>query len=242
MGLLFVLGVGLIAGVVSGIIGTGSSIMLVPVLAFVYGPKEAVPIMAVAAVMANASRILAWWREVDWRAFAAYAGPGALAAVAGARTLLVLPPRGVDLAIGAFLVSMVPARRWLGAHLLRLNLWHLATAGAVIGFLTGIVVSTGPISVPVFVGYGLAKGAFIGTEAAGSLAVYASKTLTFQEAGALPSSTLLKGLVVGTSLMIGAFLAKPFVLRLSPDVFRYVMDGLMLASGASMIWSAASAS
>jgi uncharacterized membrane protein YfcA len=64
---LFVLAVGLVAGTISGIVGTGSSIMLMPVLVYQYGPKQAVPIMAVAAVMANLSRILAWWREVDWR-------------------------------------------------------------------------------------------------------------------------------------------------------------------------------
>ena len=64
LGFLFVLIVGLIAGTISGIVGTGSSIMLMPVLIYQYGPKEAVPIMAVAAVMANLSRILAWWREV----------------------------------------------------------------------------------------------------------------------------------------------------------------------------------
>src|SRR6266851_3907414 len=60
---LFVLAVGLVAGTVSGIVGTGSSIMLMPVLVYQYGPKQAVPIMAIAAVMANLSRILAWWRE-----------------------------------------------------------------------------------------------------------------------------------------------------------------------------------
>ena len=65
MGFLFVLTVGLIAGTISGIVGTGSSIMLMPVLIYEYGPKQAVPIMAVAAVMANLSRIVAWWREVD---------------------------------------------------------------------------------------------------------------------------------------------------------------------------------
>jgi hypothetical protein len=36
MGLLLILGICLFAGVVSGVIGTGSSIMLVPVLAHVY--------------------------------------------------------------------------------------------------------------------------------------------------------------------------------------------------------------
>jgi hypothetical protein len=55
---LFILAVGLVAGTLSGIVGTGSSIMLMPVLIYEYGPKQAVPIMAIAAVMANLSRIL----------------------------------------------------------------------------------------------------------------------------------------------------------------------------------------
>ena len=83
MGFLFVLIVGLLAGTISGIVGTGSSIMLMPVLVYQYGPKQAVPIMAVAAVMANLSRILAWWREVDWRACAAYSVTGIPAAALG---------------------------------------------------------------------------------------------------------------------------------------------------------------
>ena len=35
---LFVLAVGLVAGTISGIVGTGSSIMLMPVLFYQYGP------------------------------------------------------------------------------------------------------------------------------------------------------------------------------------------------------------
>src|SRR5579864_2845000 len=55
---LFIFAVGLVAGTISGIIGTGSSIMLMPILVYQYGPKQAVPIMAIASVMANLSRIL----------------------------------------------------------------------------------------------------------------------------------------------------------------------------------------
>jgi uncharacterized protein len=238
MALLLILLIGLVAGTVSGIVGTGSSIMLVPVLAYVYGPKEAVPIMAVAAVMANLSRILAWWRVVDWRAVAAYAVTGIPAAALGARTMLVLPPSAVDAAIGLFLLSMIPARRWLAANLIQLRLPHLAVAGAIIGFLTGIVASTGPASVPVFIGYGLTKGAFIGTEAAASLAIYVTKTITFQGLGALPIGDILKGLTVGASLMLGSFIAKPLVLRLTPDTFRHIMDALLLVSGTSLLWGA----
>src|SRR5258705_1650897 len=67
---LFVLAVGLVAGTISGIVGTGSSIMLMPVLVYQYGPKQAVPIMAVAARVGHPSRILAWWGAGRLRAAA----------------------------------------------------------------------------------------------------------------------------------------------------------------------------
>ena len=232
MGFLFILILGLIAGTISGIVGTGSSIMLMPVLVYQYGPKQAVPIMAIAAVMANLSRILAWWREVDSRACAAYSITGIPAAALGARTLLALPSHAVDVAIG---LSMVPVRHWLARHALKANLWHLAIGGAVIGYLTGIVVSTGPLSVPLFLFYGLTKGAFLATEAASSLGLYLSKSVTFERFGALTPDIALKGLIAGFSLMLGAFIAKPFVLHLQPNIFRLIMDGIMLAAGLSLL-------
>ncbi len=57
---------------------------------------------------------------------------------------------------------------------------------------------------------------------------------TFERFGALTPDNTLKGLIAGASLMSGAFIAGRFVLRLEADVFRLVMDGIMLAAGISM--------
>ncbi|QOZ25531.1 sulfite exporter TauE/SafE family protein [Bradyrhizobium sp. CCBAU 51753] len=238
MGYVFVLIVGLFAGTIAGVVGTGSSIMLMPVLVYQFGPKQAVPIMAVAAVMANFSRILAWWRDVDRRACAAYSVTGIPAAALGARTLLALPSHAVDIAIGVFLIAMVPVRHWLARHQLKANLLHMMIGGAVIGYLTGIVASTGPLSVPLFLFYGLTKGAFLATEAASSLGLYLSKSVTFERFGALTADVAFKGLIAGASLMAGAFIAKRFVLHLKPEAFRLIMDGIMLAAGVALLWSA----
>ncbi len=235
---LFVLSVGLVAGIFGGIVGTGTSIMLLPVLAYAFGPKQAVPIMAIAAIMANMARVMAWWRDVDWRAVAAYTIPGVPAAALGARTLLVLPSGAVDAAIGVFLIAMIPLRRWFAARAVTLPLWSLAIVGVVAGFLTGIVASTGPITVPIFMSYGLTRGALLGTEAAGSLAVYISKALTFRRFDALPLDIILTGLIAGSSLFAGAFIAKRVVLRFDADTFRLMMEGLMLVAGLSMLWNA----
>ena len=107
-----------------------------------------------------------------------------------------------------------------------------------IGYLTGIVVSTGPLSVPLFLFYGLTRGAFLATEAASSLGIYFSKSVTFERFGALTPDIALKGLIAGASLMFGAFIAKRFVLRLEPEVFRRLMDAIMLVAGLSTLWTA----
>lgn len=233
-----VLVVGYFAGVVSGIVGTGATIILLPVLVFAFGPREAVPIMAVVALMSNFAKITSWWKEIDWRACAAYAAGGIPAAALGARTLLILPEKIVDVALGLFFLVMIPGRRWLAARNFIIGPWLLVLAGAVIGFLTGIVVSTGPLSVPVFTAYGLVKGAFIATEAASSLALYISKAITFRSFGALPTDILLRGLIAGSSVMAGTYTARLIVERLSVAVFQHLLEVVMLVSGLSLLWAA----
>ena len=238
MDFVLVLLLGLVAGTVGGIVGFGTSIMLLPALVITFGPREAVPIMAVASIMANASRVAVWWREVNWPVVAAYSATGIPAAALGALTLLRLPPGVVEVALGLFFIAMIPLRRWMTRHHWRLTLAHMAMVGAGIGFLTGIVVSTGPINAPFFLAFGLVKGAYLSTEAMASLAVYLAKALTFRGLGAMPWDTLFKGLIIGSTLTAGAFVAKRFVLRLDPDKFRLWMDGLLLMAGLTMLWTA----
>ncbi len=233
-----VLVVGYIAGVLSGIVGTGVTIILLPVLVFAFGPREAIPIMAIVALMSNFAKITSWWKEIDWRATAAYAAGGIPGAALGARTLLILPERAVDIALGLFFLAMIPGRRWLAARNFKIGLWLLVLAGAVIGFLTGIVVSTGPISVPIFTAHGLVKGAFIATEAASSLALYISKAITFRTFGALPTDIVLKGLIAGSSVMAGTYTARLIVERLSVATFQRLLEVVMLVSGLSLLWAA----
>ena len=238
MDFVFILALGLVAGTLSGIVGFGSSIMLMPVLVIAFGPLQAVPIMAIAAILANLSRIMVWWREVDWRTVGAYSATAAPFAALGAATLLVLPARLIEAGLGVFFIAMIGVRRWMAAHQLKISLAKLALIGVPVGYLTGVVVSTGPIPAPIFLAAGLVKGAFLSSEAAASLAVYFAKAAVFRSFGALPLEIIAKGLIIGSTLMAGAFIAKRFVLKLEPHRFRLLMDGMMLLSGASLLIAA----
>ncbi|MEZ0307907.1 MAG: sulfite exporter TauE/SafE family protein [Ramlibacter sp.] len=239
MDFVLVLILGLVAGTLGGIVGFGTSIMVMPALVLVFGPRQAVPIMAIASIMANASRVAAWWREVDWRTTAAYAVTGVPAAILGARTLLVLPPGVIEAVLGGFFIAMIPVRRWMASQDWKLSRGHMAVVGAGIGFLTGIVASTGPLNAPFFLMHGLVKGAYLGTEAMASLALFAAKAVTFRTLDALPAEAIVQGLIVGSSLMAGAFIAKRYVAQIDAQRFRLLMDGLLLVAGLTMLWAAA---
>ena len=229
---------GLLAGCLSGIVGTGASIVLLPILVFAFGPQQAIPIMAVAAVMGNIAKVLSWWRIVNWRAFAAYSLPGAVGAALGARTLLELPPHLAETVLGVFFLALIPGRRLLQSHHLGLGLAGLAVAGGVIGFLSGIVLSTGPISIPVFAAFGLTQGGLISTEAASSLVVSIGKVGAFYAAGALPPAAMIKGLLIGATVMAVAFMGRQVLMRMSARMFELVLDAMLATAGISMLVAA----
>jgi uncharacterized membrane protein YfcA len=235
---LFVLVAGLFAGTLGGIVGTGSSLVLMPILIVMFGPRQAVPIMAIAAIMGNLGRVLAWRRDIDWRACGAYCTTAVPGAMIGVRLLLTIPPGVAETALGVFFLSLIPVRRWLARREFRLTLTHLTLLGAPLGVLTGLVVSTGPLTVPLFTFYGLERGAFLGTEAAGSIGMYVAKVATFEALGALPPEVVVQGLIVGSTLMAGSFVGRFVVLALSPGAYRTLIDGLMLCSGVSLLWAA----
>lgn len=102
---IYVTVIALLDGVLSGIVGTGSSLLLMPVMVSAFGPKVAIPIMAFAVILGNFSRIVVWWNEIDWRATVAYTIP---AASLGAHMLLVLPTWTIEGGIGYFFLDHDP--------------------------------------------------------------------------------------------------------------------------------------
>jgi uncharacterized protein len=226
---------GLVAGVLSGVLGFGSSAIMLPIIIYAFGTKAAVPIMAVAALLANCARVTIWFKEIKWRAVFSFSITAVPAAYFGARTLIVLDSAIVDIALGIFFVSVVGFQRILGSKTFHIKNIHLATAGLFLGFLAGVVASTGPINSPFFLWYGLTKGAYIGTEAAASLFVYFTKVSVFSLSKFLSLQHFIYGVLVGISLMIGSYISKFFVQRMDTKWFRLFVEIALVLVGVSMI-------
>ena len=111
----------------------------------------------------------------------------------------------------------------------------MSLVGAVIGYLTGIVATTGAINTPFFLAYGLTKGAYLGIEAASTLSILFTKGVTFHQLGFLNTTAIVQGLLIGVFVLIGAIFSKRIVLALPEQKFLLLMEMVMFISGASIL-------
>ena len=67
--------VGFIAGALSGSVGFGGGMILLPVITFFLGVQVAVPVSTIAQLMSNLSRSVMGWRSIRWRQVAWFLVP-----------------------------------------------------------------------------------------------------------------------------------------------------------------------
>ncbi len=226
---------GLGAGVLGGVIGFGTTIILMPALVYFYGPIQAIPVIALVATVANLSRIFLWWGAINWKVCFVYSLTAIPAVILGVNTLVTLNEQLVEITLGLFLILLIPIRRWMRRKNFYLKLWQMSLVGAGIGFLTGIVATTGAINTPFFLAYGLTKGAFLGTEAASTLSILFTKGITFHQLGFLNTTAIIQGLLIGSCVLAGSIFSKKIVLALPEKRFLLLMELVMFISGASIL-------
>jgi uncharacterized membrane protein YfcA len=226
---------GLGAGVLGGVIGFGTTIILMPALVYFYGPIQAIPVIALVATVANLSRIFLWWSVINWKVCFVYSITAIPAVILGVNTLVTLNDRLVEITLGLFLILLIPIRRWMRQKNFYLKLWQMTLVGAGIGYLTGIVATTGAINTPFFLAFGLSKGAFLGTEAASTLSILFTKGITFHQLGFLNATAMIQGLLIGSCVLVGSIFSKKIVLALPEKKFLLLMELVMLISGASIL-------
>ena len=157
------------------------------------------------------------------------------AVILGANTLVLLNQTLIELILGVFLLALIPIRRWMRKQNMRIQYWQMGVVGAGIGYLTGIVATTGAINTPFFLAYGLTKGAYLGTEAASSLSIFITKGIVFHQLGVINWTFIVQGVFLGGCVFIGSLLSKRVVLKMPEERFVQLMEWVITISGISIL-------
>jgi uncharacterized membrane protein YfcA len=230
-GLAVVAVVAFVAAALAAVAGFGGAVVLLPVLAWAFGVRDAVPILTVAQLIGNGSRVWLNRRELDWKVVGWFALGGVPLAWIGGHVFARAPLAGLTRLLGAFLLAVVAWRRLRPATGWRPPLRSFALIGAASSFLSALFGSVGPLMAPLFLAYGLLKGAYIGTEACATVVMHVVKLIAYRQAAVLPGRSLLIGLALGPVMFAGSWGGKRILDRLPVRIFAPLIEATMVAAG-----------
>jgi uncharacterized protein len=226
------------ASILGGLAGYGTGLILPIFLAPAVGVANVVPVMAVAMILNNGSRVAAFWRDIQWPHVWRILAFGLPACVAGAYGYTLLEARTVALLLGAFFIASVPLRRWLVHAGWQLGARGVAVAGAGFGFVNGAMTGAGLLLISTLMAAGVEGAALIATDAIVSVVMGLAKVALFGGFARLDLQLGAAGLLIGLATAPGAFVARWLLARIPLKVHTALMEVVVLAGGAGFLWRA----
>lgn len=129
-----------------------------------------------------------------------------------------------------FLIGVVIWRR-LNPHPRKPSDHAFAGVGAASGLGSALLGSVGPLTAPFFLAYGLARAAYIGTEAAAALTMHLTKLTAYGAGDLLTTKILLYGAALTPATLAGAWTGKKVVDHISDRVFVHLVEAGLIAAG-----------
>jgi uncharacterized membrane protein YfcA len=216
---------------IAGVAGFGGGVVILPVLVWALGPREAIPILSVAQGIASAVRFWLHRHDASWPVVRWFA-MGAIPVAALAGWLYVQTPADIFVRfLGAGMLALLVYRHTPWGRRLAMPPWGFTLVGGLTGFFSGYLGIGGPVPAPFFLAYGLAGGAYIATIGFCTAITQFSKLIVFGHSGLLTPYTMLMSLGLGAISWVGASIARHLVRRLPQAWFILVIEGMLIAAG-----------
>jgi uncharacterized protein len=230
--------VAFVTSIIGGVSGYGVGLVLPIVIAPIVGVAGVIPAMAIGMSLGNGSRVLAYWREINWRRAFHISVTGLPLSFVGAYAYTRMSDRVIAGILGGFLLLIVPVRRWLAKKEYVLGTSGLIGIASVYGLISGTMSGSGLMIVSALMAAGVTGGALIGTDSASSLVINLIKIGMFGSAGLIDFNLLVFGLLMGLATFPGAFIARAIVRRMPIRIHTAMMDAIVVFGGVTFFWQA----
>ncbi len=241
----------LVTATISGIVGMGGGILLLAIM-FCFLPfDQAIPLHAAVQIVTHITRIIAFFKHVDWKTVRRYL----LGVIPGcALAALILASLGepgraepyFKIAIGLYILvaTFLPNVQSLNGRLPP-SRGVIASSGGrhdftILGLVTGTAALTvgavGPLIAPLFARRGFVKERLIATKAVCGMGTHALKIVAFSLLGTIEFtrfSTLLAAMWV--AVILGTILGKKILTYVSNEVFVLIYRIALTAAGLKVL-------
>ncbi len=224
--MLELLGLGLIAGVLTTVAGMGGGLLLVVTLSAWKGPHFALAVTTPALLLSNLHRAYLFRRVLDTKVAKAFA----LGAIPGAFAAGWLVPRLPEVALQVVLVgaTLLTLARVLGWFRFQPGPRAITTGGVGIGVLTATAGGAGVLTGPLFLGAGLTGATYVGTIALGAVSLHLGRVLGYGAGGLFALHLLAPMAILAVGLIGGNFAGKGLRQHISDKVESFIEIGALV--------------
>lgn len=216
---------------IAGVAGFGGGVVILPVLVWVFGVREAIPVLTISQLLSNAVRVWLHRDAINWPVVRSLALGAVPMAIAGSFVFIAINTTVLVRILGVMMLFLVVYTRLPIGRNLTIKLWAFTPSGAVTGFGSAFLGIPGPFAAVFYLAYGLAAGSFIGTSSMGMALMQVPKLIVFGGDGLLTMRVLLLGLGLGAIGAVTAYLGRWILGRVPKEVFPRIITTMLLVSG-----------
>ncbi len=229
--LLILIAVGFVAGLLSGAVGFGGGMILLPVLTSFYGVEVAVPVSTIAQLLSNLSKMGMGFKNIEWKQTGRFLLLAAPLTALGAFGFAVVPKALMTRILCVFLIVFA-VMKIMGKMTLPNRPATMIVGGGVTGLINGLLGISGPLSSAVFLSLGLSPVAYIASEATAATAMHIIKIVMYGKLDLINWDIFICGVLIGLSMMLANFIAIKLIHNINKKLYQKIVAGVMI--GASL--------
>lgn len=227
---------GITAYIVSTISGGGGALMMLPIVGFYLSPQLVAPVVNLGNMIGRPVRLVLFWKNISWKVVLHFVPFAVLGAVVGGYIFTSVKVEWLQLLLGLFLLSTVLQYRFgKKKHSFNMKLGYFMPLGFLVTLISTLVGATGAVLNVFYLNFGLVKEELIATKTANSSIAGIFQIGTYAFLGELDNGAWIYGIAIGLGAAIGNYLGKHYLRKISDEVFRKIIIGLMAISGVAML-------
>ena len=228
---------GLAAGLLSGAVGFGGGMVLLPVVTYFFGIEVAVPVCTVAQMLSNFSKMGIGFRQINWKAAGQFLITAVPLTALGAFGFAFAPKVLMTKILAVFLI-VFSVMKMMGKMHLPHKPATMLIGGGITGLVNGLMGISGPLSSAVFLTLDLAPVSYIASEATAAATMHIVKTIVYNKMNLVNLDVLLNGLMIGAAMMLGNFIAMKTIGKLHSKTYQTIVAVCMIALSVYLFFSA----
>ncbi len=227
---------GLVSGLISGTVGFGGSLILLPLITSFSGIETAVPMATVSQLLSNIFRMGAGFKAIRWRQVVRFLIPALPLTVLGAYGFVVVPKELMTKILSVMLIIFALLELYDKIRLPR-SRWTMLAGGGISGVINGLLCLSGPVSSAVFLTLGLSPVAYIATEAASATVMHVVQMAMYGQFDLLNIHVLRDGIYIGVAMAAGNFIAMKNIRNIKRRNFRKIVAAVMITASIWLFFS-----